>query len=345
MSTRPKAKDWTYPLSSNEADSQASSDEQSSYEEETSRSKAIQACHTHEEDSSSDSEDGEGSETGNNSSSDKVNKDSDIEDYFVGDNYEEDSASEDDGSASNAKEAAATLTKKKNAKPLSEKEILKSRNKEAKSGVVYMSRIPPFMKAVKVRHMLKKYAEIGRIYFIQEDDQKRKRRVKNGGNRRKLFVEGWIEFANKKYAKAVAQMLNNTPMGGKKHGFYHDDLWNLKYLPKFKWRHLVDQLASEQAAKQQRLQSEISQSRRELDSYLKNVDRAKKMASIKTKRDAKIKKGENVRQFEDKTRSVWQRDVVVHDTGNTAAEETSSANKRRRTQQSTSIASVLDHIF
>ncbi|KAJ1789443.1 Activator of basal transcription 1 [Coemansia sp. RSA 2399] len=328
-------------------------DEQSTYEEEASRSKAIQGRHTHDDDSSSDSEQDDADEDGkvqSQSASVQEDKDSDIDEYFVGDNYDEDNGddSEDDGNASDAKEAASSRKekKKKSAKPLSEKEILKARNKEAKSGVVYMSRVPPFMKAIKVRHMLKKYAEIGRVYFIEEDEQKRKRRVKNGGNRRKLFVEGWIEFANKKYAKAVAQMLNNTPMGGKKHGFYHDDLWNLKYLPKFKWRHLVDQLASEQAAKQQRLQSEVSQSRRELDAYMKNVDRAKKMASIKSKRDAKIKKGENVEQFEVRSRNVWQRDVVVRESSGTADHgQPSSASKRRRTQQSTNIASVLDHIF
>ncbi|KAJ2682124.1 Activator of basal transcription 1 [Coemansia sp. RSA 1285] len=278
----------------------------------------------------------------NNNGDTGFSKDSDYEDYFIGDS---DGGSEDDGSADGAI-AEAVDAKKKGARPLTEKEILKARDKEAKSGVVYMSRVPPFMKPVKVRHLLKKYADIGRVYFIEEDEQKRKRRVKNGGNRRRLFVEGWIEFANKKYAKAVTQMLNNTQMGGKKHGFYHDDLWNLKYLPKFKWRHLVDQLASEQAAKQQRLQSEISQSRRELDMYMKNVDQAKKMASIASKREAKIKRGENVKQFEDISRNVWQRDVVKRDErSGTDDGDTVPVGKRRRTQQKSDITSVLDQIF
>jgi ESF2/ABP1 family protein len=45
---------------------------------------------------------------------------------------------------------------------------------------------------------------------------------------------GWIEFADKKIAKQVAESLNNTAIGGKKGDFYHDDIWNLKYLKKFK---------------------------------------------------------------------------------------------------------------
>ncbi|KAI7829196.1 hypothetical protein BX661DRAFT_130816, partial [Kickxella alabastrina] len=163
---------------------------------------------------------------------------------------------------------------------------------EKKSGVVYMSRVPPFMKPAKVRHLLEKYGQIGRVYLVEEEDKRRKSRVKSGGNRRKQFVEGWIEFKNKKYARAVASMLNNTQMGGKKHGFYHDDLWNLKYLPKFKWRHLSEQLAGEKAAREQRLQSEVSQSRKELDAYVKNVGRAKMLGSMKAKREAKAKSGE-----------------------------------------------------
>ena len=48
------------------------------------------------------------------------------------------------------------------------------------------------------------------------------------------FWTGWIEFADKKIARQVAESLNNTLIGGKKGGFYHDDTWNLKYLSKFK---------------------------------------------------------------------------------------------------------------
>ncbi|KAI8324668.1 hypothetical protein GQ54DRAFT_241642, partial [Martensiomyces pterosporus] len=211
------------------------------------------------------------------------------DDYFVGDanssddggNGEEASNGEDEENTTSASAKAKTRSEKK---LLSERDIKAAQQVEKRSGVVYMSRVPPFMKPIKVRHLLEKYAEIGRIYLAQEDDKQRKRRIKSGGNRKKQFVEGWIEFKNKKYAKAVAQMLNSTAIGGKKHGFYHDDLWNLKYLPKFKWRHLTEQLANEKASKEQRLENEISQSRRELDAYLKNVDKAKKMSSIKSKR-------------------------------------------------------------
>jgi len=31
--------------------------------------------------------------------------------------------------------------------------------------------------------------------------------------------------------------------GGKKNSYYHDDLWTMKYLPRFKWHHLTDKTA------------------------------------------------------------------------------------------------------
>ena len=66
------------------------------------------------------------------------------------------------------------------------------------------------------------------------------RRKKFGGNKRRNYTEGWVEFADKKVAKAVAVTLNNTPVGGKKRHYYHDDLWNIKYLSKFRWTHLTE---------------------------------------------------------------------------------------------------------
>lgn len=66
------------------------------------------------------------------------------------------------------------------------------------------------------------------------DSSVRKRRKAKGGNGSKQFVEGWVEFASSRVAKRVAESLNNTRMGGKKRDYYHDDVWNLKYLKGFK---------------------------------------------------------------------------------------------------------------
>ena len=47
---------------------------------------------------------------------------------------------------------------------------------------------------------------------------------------------------DKRVAKATAMTLNNTQIGGKKRCYYHDDIWNIKYLSKFQWTHLTEKI-------------------------------------------------------------------------------------------------------
>ena len=44
-------------------------------------------------------------------------------------------------------------------------------------------------------------------------------------------------------AQTVA-MLNGQQMGGKRRSAYHYDLWCLKYLPKFKWESLTEEIGA-----------------------------------------------------------------------------------------------------
>ena len=56
--------------------------------------------------------------------------------------------------------------------------------------------------------------EVLRVYLAPEDTAVRARRLKGGGNTKRSFTEGWVEFADKRRAKRIASSLNNTPMGG-----------------------------------------------------------------------------------------------------------------------------------
>ena len=76
------------------------------------------------------------------------------------------------------------------------------------------------------------------------DPALRKQRKQKGGNTGKNFTEGWVEFEDKAVAKQVATMLNGNPIGGKRRSAYHYDLWSLKYLPKFKWDHLTEEIGT-----------------------------------------------------------------------------------------------------
>ena len=76
------------------------------------------------------------------------------------------------------------------------------------------------------------------------DEVIRQRRIKFKGNKKVKFTEGWVEFLDKRVAKAVATTLNCTPVARKKRSIYHDDLWNIKYLPKFRWTHLTEKIGN-----------------------------------------------------------------------------------------------------
>jgi ESF2/ABP1 family protein len=92
---------------------------------------------------------------------------------------------------------------------------------------------------------------------------------------------------DKRVAKTVAATLNNQIMGGKKSNYYHDDIWNLKYLSKFKWIHLNEQLAYERQERQKKLQMETEQAKKEIGAYLRNVDQSKMLQAMEQKRKRK----------------------------------------------------------
>ncbi|KAL8674926.1 MAG: hypothetical protein Q9224_007485, partial [Gallowayella concinna] len=71
----------------------------------------------------------------------------------------------------------------------------------SKPGVVYLSRIPPFMRPSTVRHLLTSFGVITRIFLTPEPPAQHTSRVRSGGNKKRSFIDGWIEFASHKSAK------------------------------------------------------------------------------------------------------------------------------------------------
>uniref|UniRef100_A0A0K8R818 Activator of basal transcription 1 n=1 Tax=Ixodes ricinus TaxID=34613 RepID=A0A0K8R818_IXORI len=135
-------------------------------------------------------------------------------------------------------------------------------------GVVYLSYIPPKMNVKTVRSMLSKFGELGRIFLQPEKPNAKKARS---------FTEGWVEFADKKDAKCVANALNGTQVGGKRRADYYYSLWSIKYLHRFRWTHLNERLAYEKAVREQRLRTEIAQAKRESNFYIASVEKSKRM--------------------------------------------------------------------
>ena len=102
------------------------------------------------------------------------------------------------------------------------------------------------------------------------------------------YTEGWVEFKKKRIAKAVVEALNGNIIGGRKRSFYHDDIWTMRYLPRFKWANLTEKLAYDSAVRKKRLQRELSQVKKETDFYIEQIDKNKQLNAIKRKRTEKL---------------------------------------------------------
>ena len=221
-------------------------------------------------------------------------EDEDEDDEEDDDNWSEDCTNEvtKDNDDDDDKRDSAETNRVKTTKSCKKNERLKKESKKYKEnlekrGVMYLSRIPPFMKPNKVRALLEVYGEITRLYLSEEDKTARKRRKLSGGNGSKQFVEGWVEFADKKIAKSVALSLNNTNIAPNKGDFYHDDRWNIKYLKKFKWEYLTEKFAYERRVREQKLNAAMLKAKKVNQEFVEKVEKDKTEKHIKNRINAK----------------------------------------------------------
>ena len=198
----------------------------------------------------------EGEEEGDDTEEHGCEEDDEEEKEEDEDEEEEDEEEEEQDEVEGEEQVDASGAQPKKAQgPINMKKLSSFKDKLERTGVVYMSRVPPYMKAQKIRHLLSDYGEIGRIYLTPEDPAIRKKRKAMGGNKKQVwcargrwdwacgasvaagfdiwaclqsFVDGWIEFADKRIAKSVAKTLNCQPIGGKATSFWAADLWTLK---------------------------------------------------------------------------------------------------------------------
>ena len=60
--------------------------------------------------------------------------------------------------------------KEKVVKPLTPEALAAFRAAKERTGVIYISRIPPGMRPTKVRHLMSQYGEVGKVYLQQEGE-------------------------------------------------------------------------------------------------------------------------------------------------------------------------------
>lgn len=111
------------------------------------------------------------------------------------------------------------------------------------------------------------------------------------------YIEGWIEFSDRKDARRVSKSLNCTPIGEclptkkRRRVRFAADLWTLTYLGKHvKWHHLTQQLTYQKRIREKKLQQQLQQAKREANQFLDNVEKSHIHNLIEEKRRNKLQK-------------------------------------------------------
>ncbi|CAG7923282.1 unnamed protein product [Penicillium olsonii] len=207
---------------------------------------------------------------------------------------EEDEDEDEDEEMDDEEDGGASLDTADSSKPknkLLNKKLAKLTSgkppKKDKSGVVYLSSLPPYLKPFALKNMLEKrnFGPITKVFLApllpSAAGQKQK------SNKRKLYTDGWVEF---KTAKLCAETLNARTIGGLKSSWYRDDLWNMKYLKGYKWANLMEQIQMERATREATQRMADQKAKREDKVYLSGVESGRIADGMKKKEEEKLKR-------------------------------------------------------
>lgn len=160
--------------------------------------------------------------------------------------------------------------------------------KKNKTGVIYFSSLPPYLKPAALKTLLTQrgFSPITRVFLTPATPSPSSQRR---SNKRKTYADGWVEFASKRTAKICAETLNATIVGGKKGGWYHDDVWNMKYLRGFKWNDLMEQVQRERSERDAKRRIEDARAKKEEKVFVEGVEKGRVVEGIKKKNEEKGK--------------------------------------------------------
>jgi ESF2/ABP1 family protein len=170
--------------------------------------------------------------------------------------------------------------------------------KKKTPGVIYLSSLPPYLRPSALRNLLTQrgFGPITRLFLAPASKPTRGSKPKSTStksSKRQLYSEGWVEFASKSTAKRCAETLNAAPVGGKKGGFYRDDVWNMKYLRGMRWDELMAGVREERREEEGRRDEERLILARETKRFVEGVERGRKMKGIEGTRAKRKKDAED----------------------------------------------------
>jgi len=163
-------------------------------------------------------------------------------------------------------------------KNLEEETLENYKERIRRSGVLYISYIPEGMTVITLKKNLSKYG-VNRVYLVPDTTKVSKSKKKQN------YKEGWIEFNDKIMAKLCEYELNGKILGGKKrNNKFREEIWNLKYLHKFKWNHLMEKLQFNKKLREHRMKAELSQIKRENNFIFDKFEQSRKINNLNRRR-------------------------------------------------------------
>ncbi|KAJ5770279.1 uncharacterized protein N7511_002330 [Penicillium nucicola] len=209
-------------------------------------------------------------------------------------------------------EAAAKIARTKAFLPTEKKSKLANGKapKKNKTGVIYLSSLPPYLKPFALKAMLEQrgFEPITKIFLAPLLPSAAGNRRKS--NKRKTYTDGWVEFASKKTAKICAETLNAHIVGGKKGGWYHDDVWNMKYLRGFKWADLMEQVQRERSEREARQRIEDSRAKKEEKMFVAGVESGRVADGMARKNEEKARRKLEEAEKKDGQKEVSQKKIA-----------------------------------
>lgn len=160
-----------------------------------------------------------------------------------------------------------------------------------RGGVIYLSRIPPFMRPSTVRSLLSQHGSITRLFLTPEPPSSYLGRRARGGNKKKSYIDGWVEFAARREARICAAAINAQTIG-RKAGFYSNDVWNARYLKGFSWTDLMAGARAEEREREERVRVGLGREMRERKAFLDGVEKGRREVAKREKREMKRKEKE-----------------------------------------------------
>ena len=174
----------------------------------------------------------------------------------------------------------------------------------AKRGVIYISRIPPYLKPHTLRQMISIHGPVTNLFLTPEPPTAYHHRVHtHHGNKKRQYIDGWVEFKHRRHARACVDALNGSTtadglgvgaIGGRKGGkgrWYRDDVWSVRYLKGFSWDDLMQSARTEEREREERIRFGLAKEKKERQAFMDGVQHAK----VEKTRAAKRKRKHNDR--------------------------------------------------